>query len=79
MAGVEARSFDSPDETRTPPKTSVAIVKMGSASAARFELEPGWSWAESIKPIAQTESCQIRHLGLCESGSMHITHEDGTE
>jgi hypothetical protein len=42
MAGVEARTFDSPDETRTPAKTRVDVVKLGDTAAARFTFEPGW-------------------------------------
>jgi hypothetical protein len=79
MAGVEKRDFDSPDETRTPDKSRVDIVHMGGTTAARFTLEPGWSWSECIKPIVGTDSCQLRHLGIVQSGKMRITHEDGTE
>ena len=39
MAGVEARSFDSPDETRTPDKTRIDLVRMTGASAARFRKD----------------------------------------
>ena len=45
MAGVEKRSFDSPDESRTPDKTRADVVHMGDTTAARLTLEPGWSWA----------------------------------
>ena len=38
MAGVEARDFDSPDETRTPDKSKVDVVRMGGSSAARLTL-----------------------------------------
>ena len=68
MAGVEKRDFDSPDETRTPDKTRVDVVHVGGTSAARFTMEPGWSWAECVKPVAGTDSCQHRHLGVVESG-----------
>jgi hypothetical protein len=79
MAGVESRSFDSPDETRTPDKTKVDVVHLGGSSAARFEFAPGWTWADCIKPVVGTESCQLRHVGVAMSGSMHIAHDDGTE
>ena len=59
MAGVEARAFDSPDETRTPDKTRVEIVRIGSSTAARMTLEPGWRWSECIKPLVGTDSCQL--------------------
>ena len=79
MPGVQARSFDSPDETRTPEKTRVEVVKMGNISAGRTRFEPGWKWSECIKPVAGTESCQARHVGLVQSGRLHVTHEDGSE
>ena len=79
MAGVEARAFDSPDETRTPDKTRVEIVRLGSATVARMKLDPGWRWSECIKPLVGTESCQLRHVGIVQSGRMHVTHDDGTE
>jgi mannose-6-phosphate isomerase-like protein (cupin superfamily) len=79
VPGVETRSFDSPDETRTPDKTKIDMVQMGTANAARFTLEPGWSWADCIKPIAGTESCQQRHVGVALAGAMRIAHDDGTE
>jgi hypothetical protein len=79
MPGVETRSFDAPDETRTPSKTTVDLVRMGAATAARLTLEPGWTWADCIKPIVGTNSCQLRHVGLAQSGAMGVAHEDGTE
>ena len=79
MAGVESRDFDSPDETRTPDKTQVDVVRLGATTAARFAFEPGWRWSDCIKPVAGTESCQVRHIGVVHSGRMAVKHEDGTE
>jgi len=79
MAGVEARDFDSPDETRTPDKTRSEIVRMTGASVARLTLEPGWSWAECVKPIVGTESCQLRHVGVVQEGRLAVRHDDGSE
>ena len=52
---------------------------MGGTTAARLTLEPGWKWSECIKPIVGTESCQVRHVGVVQSGTMHVDHKDGTE
>jgi hypothetical protein len=79
MAGVQTRSFDAPDETRTPDKTKVDVVRLGGASAARLSLQPGWRWSECIKPVVGGESCQARHVGVLQSGTMHVVHNDGTE
>jgi hypothetical protein len=76
VAGVEARSFDAPDETRTPDKTKLEIVLMGGTSASRMLLQPGWKWSECIKPVVGGDRCQMRHVGLLQSGTMHV---DGTE
>jgi mannose-6-phosphate isomerase-like protein (cupin superfamily) len=79
VAGVETRDFDSPDETRTPDKTQVDVVRMGGATVGRFAFEPGWRWSECVKPVAGTDSCQARHVGVVQSGRLAIKHEDGTE
>jgi hypothetical protein len=79
VAGVESRDFDSPDETRTPDKTQVDVVRMGATTAARFAFEPGWRWSECVKPVAGTESCQARHVGVVQSGWLAVKHDDGTE
>jgi hypothetical protein len=79
MAGLETRGFDAPDETRTPDKTKVDVVRMGGTTAARLTFEPGWRWSECVKPVAGTESCQARHVGVVQSGTLHVRHEDGTE
>ena len=79
MGGVQVLNFDSPDETRTPEKTRAAVVHAGGATVAHMVLEPGWSWSSCIKPIAGTDSCQVRHVGFVQSGTLRVTHDDGSE
>jgi len=79
MAGVQSLDFDSPDETRTPEKTRIDLVRVGNSTVGRFAFEPGWRWSECIKPVAGTDSCQARHVGIVQSGAMHVVHDDGTE
>jgi hypothetical protein len=79
MTGVQALDFDSPDETRSPAKTRVDVVHKGATTAARFAFEPGWKWSECVKPVAGTDSCQARHVGVVQSGTLRVSHEDGTE
>jgi hypothetical protein len=76
MSGV-SKSFDSPDELRTPPKASVAVVDLEGRKVARMLLEPGWRWSESVKPIVGTDTCQVHHLGVIVSGAMHVVDADG--
>ena len=79
MAGVESRDFDSPDETRTPDKTKVDVVRMGGATVGRFAFDAGWRWSECVKPVVGTDSCQIHHVGVVHSGRLAVRHDDGTE
>ena len=79
MPGITTRSFDSPDETRTPRKTRVEVVRLGGETAARFTFQPGWRWSEAIKPVVGTDSCQARHVGAVISGRLHVTHGDGSD
>ena len=79
MPGVEKGDFGAPDETRTPDKTRIEVVRLPGATAARFSFEPGWRWSECIKPVAGTDSCQARHVGVVHSGRLNVLHDDGTE
>ena len=53
------RTFDDPDETRRPDKTQMDIVDLGTAKVARLTAQPGWTWSECIKPIAD---CEMRFV-----------------
>src|SRR5207253_8750985 len=79
MASINAKSFDTPDETRTPEKTKVEVVDLGGPKAARMTAQPGWRWSECIKPVVGGDSCQAHHVGVIVSGTMHVVHNDGTE
>jgi quercetin dioxygenase-like cupin family protein len=76
---LEAKSHDTPDEPRTPPKTRVDVVRLEGYTIGRFTFEPGWRWSECIKPVAGTDSCQLSHVGYAVSGQATIRRDDGTE
>jgi hypothetical protein len=79
MAG-ETKNFDSPDETRPfEGKGRAAVVNIGGQTVGKGVFEPGWKWSENVKPIAQTDSCQVSHLGYCISGRMTVHMDDGTD
>ncbi len=79
MPKITSKSFDSPDETRTPDKTKLEVINLGDTKAARMTAQPGWRWSECIKPIAGGDSCQNRHLGVVIEGRLHVVHDDGSE
>jgi hypothetical protein len=79
MSNIEAKSLSTPDETRTPDKTLIEVVKVTGAEIGRFTFQPGWRWSECIKPVVGTDSCQAEHLGYVISGRIGVTHTDGTK
>ena len=78
MVGLSSKSFDSPDETRTPDKTTVEVVRLAGATVARLTFQPGWRWSECVKPVVRTDTCQVRHVGALLSGRIHVEHDDAT-
>ena len=76
---MEHRSFSKPDETRKFDRGKVDVVSLGGVTLGRAVFEPGWRWSTCVKPIAQTQSCEVPHLNLHISGRLHIAMDDGTE
>ena len=77
---VEAKSFDSPDETRPfEGRGQADVVKIGGREVGRGTFEPGWRWSQNVKPIAQTDSCEVHHFGYVLQGRMKVTMDDGSE
>ncbi len=75
----ETKSYNSPDEVRTPNKTRVEIVRLGDISLGRMTLQPGWRWSESIKPVVKTDTCQLNHVGYAISGRLTVRLSNGTQ
>jgi hypothetical protein len=79
MHDTEHRSFHSPDELREFPRGRAEIIKVGGGEVGRLIFDPGWRWANDVKPIAQTDSCEAPHFQYHVSGRLAIRMDDGTE
>ena len=80
MASMEVKNFDSPDETREFEGNGKAdVVQLAGHTVGKATFEPGWKWSDNVKPIAQTESCEVSHLGYVVSGRMKVYMDDGSE
>ena len=79
VSTFEVKSHDAPDETRTPNKTRIEVVRLGGYTLGRFNFEPGWRWSECIKPVVGTASYQNSHVGYAVSGRLTVRLDDGTE
>jgi hypothetical protein len=79
MANIQRKSLDQPDETRPVDKGVVEVVAVGDTTMMRATLEPGWQWSECVKPVVGGDSCQVRHVGYCISGRLHVRMDHGEE
>ena len=69
MAGIAKKSFEAPDERRTPDKTEVQVSISVRSKPARMTLQPGWRWSECIKPIAVPRAARRIMWGRWRLGS----------
>lgn len=80
MAGLESKSFDTPDETRPfVDKGEGAVLMFGDGVVLKGRFEPGWKWSEHLAPIVETDRCESPHFLYVLSGRMHVQMNDGTE
>ena len=79
MAKLQKKNMSAPDETRNIAKGKIDFVKLEGFTFGLMTFEPGWKWSESIKPMANTDSCQVTHLGYQISGKLHVAMDDGTQ
>jgi len=79
MSNLSKKSFAQPDELKTPPKTNAAVVSLGSITASKLTLEPGWKWSECVQPAVGGHSCQAGHVGVIIQGTLKCVHDDGSE
>src|SRR3954466_14848711 len=77
MQRTEHRAFQTPDEVREFPKGHAEILQVGDAEIGRLVFEPGWRWSESVKPIAETASCEAPHFHYRAAESAALWLERG--
>jgi len=75
----QKKSLDNPDETRDFEQGKLQTATLGDFKVARAILQPGWKWSEHVKPLAQTESCEVRHTGYAISGQLKVVMDDRSE
>ena len=76
---MQKKSFNTPDEMRTPPLTRVDVIKIGGKTLLRNRFEPGWKWSKHVKPSADTGSCQVHHVLYVMSGHLKVVMDNGDE
>ena len=71
------KRFDNPDEIRKFDKGSFEIVTLSDMTIGRATYAPGWKWSMDVSPLADTEFCEVEHLGMVLSGSATVAFKDG--
>lgn len=77
MPRLQAKSFDTPDETRTLPKAIASVVNLSEVAVGYAAWQPGWRWSSDLRPIAGTEWCEAHHVGYALSGILEVQTEGG--
>jgi len=73
------RRFEKPDESRSFPKGSFELVKLGGLTVGRARYEPGWKWSDDVGPGLGLRTCDVEHVGLVVSGHAKVLMDDGEE
>lgn len=79
MRKAEVKSFAKPDEVREFPLGKLELLTVGGTTVGRATLQPGWRWSTSVRPIAQTVTCEAPHFQYHVSGTLRVAMEDGKE
>jgi mannose-6-phosphate isomerase-like protein (cupin superfamily) len=79
MDKAQIKSMNQPYEVRDFNHGRVELVHMSVGTIGRYVLEPGWRWADAVKPIAKTELCEAQHYQYVVSGRLGVRMSDGEE
>ena len=79
MARLQAKPFETPDETRPVPGAILRLVNLGEVAVGHAVWQPGWRWSTDLRPLAGTEWCENHHLGYAISGRLAVLTEDGEQ
>jgi class 3 adenylate cyclase len=79
MARLQRRRFNESDDVREIPRGRIDVVEIEDRVIGRMTYEPGWRWSVDQRPLAQTRTCQLHHVGVTMSGRLRVQMQDGVE
>ncbi|HEV3310819.1 MAG TPA: cupin domain-containing protein [Chloroflexota bacterium] len=81
MVRLQAKKFSAPDEVREfkGSKGRIELVEMDGNTIGLGRFEPGWRWSEHVKPLIDTDSCQVEHIGYVLEGRMNVVMDNGEQ
>jgi len=55
-----------------------ATVDLNGVSVTRVTFDVGAKWSNDLKSYAGTQSCELPHVALVLSGTLHVVMDDGS-
>jgi hypothetical protein len=78
LATMQKGSLDSA-EADVHGKISKQTVELEGLSVTRVTFGAGARWSSDLKPYAGTASCELPHVAIVQSGTLHVVMDDGSE
>jgi mannose-6-phosphate isomerase-like protein (cupin superfamily) len=77
----ETRSLIKPDESAVlADGSTLDTIRMENGlTVSKAVLQPGWNYADHVRPLSGTETCQAPHQQVVIAGTAHVKEDDGTE
>ena len=78
LATMQKSSLDAA-ETDVHGKISKQTVELEGVAVTRVTFGVGARWSDDLKPDVGTESCELPHVAIVQSGTLHVVMDDGSE
>ena len=76
---MQKKNLNNPDETDVHGKIKKETVTLDTVEVTRVTFEVGARWSNDLKDYAGTESCELPHVALIQSGRLKVVMDDGSE
>ena len=77
MPRLQAKSLDTPDETRSLPRATADVVNVGEVAVGYAVGSQAGVGRRTFVPLAGTDWCENHHLGYALSGTLDVLSENG--
>jgi hypothetical protein len=65
---MQKKNLDNPDDAGVHGNIKKETVTLDTVNVTRVTFDVGAKWSEDLKEYAGTESCQLPHVALVQSG-----------
>jgi ethanolamine utilization protein EutQ (cupin superfamily) len=76
---MQKKNLNNPDDADVHGKIKKETVALDTVDVTRVTFDVGAKWSNDLKDYAGTESCQLPHVALVQSGRLHVAMDDGSE